>query len=258
MGSNPRPFRRFLFQRDLLFLFLLASFAGAATPPKVTSVPAPRRVLFVGNSLVASNEGIHVHLKKLAASDPLAGAELVTGLIARGGAALADHGTELAAALRPRTWDLVVLQGQSTEPIDPGRAARFREAVRLSSDLARASGARAALFMTWGFADQPGMTRLLSESAVGAGNDAGILVLPVGLAFERSRAERPRLAVHTPDNVHPSLAGTYLATCVVYAALFGRSAEGLSYTARLAREDAAFLQRVAWETVRTFIGSDPP
>ncbi|MBE0622803.1 MAG: hypothetical protein IH605_19600, partial [Burkholderiales bacterium] len=49
---------------------------------------------------------------------------------------------------------------------------------------------------------------------------------------------------------------TYLAACVVYASLYGKSPVGNSYDyfGEVDKETAAFLQRVAEETVRKFYG----
>ena len=78
------------------------------------------------------------------------------------------------------------------------------------------------------------------------------LVIPAGLAFARSIAKQPELNLYVPDKRHPSLAGTYLATCVVFAALTGRSPVGNPYTAGIDPPTAKFLQTVAWETVQEY------
>jgi hypothetical protein len=49
-----------------------------------------------------------------------------------------------------------------------------------------------------------------------------------------------------------AIGGTYLAACTFYAALHRQNPEGLSYTAGLDPDDAAFLQRVAWDTVEAY------
>jgi hypothetical protein len=56
------------------------------------------------------------------------------------------------------------------------------------------------------------------------------------------------------DKRRPSAAGTYLASCVVFAALTGRSPVGNSYLAKVDAQTAAFLQNVAWETVQEYYG----
>ena len=59
---------------------------------------------------------------------------------------------------------------------------------------------------------------------------------------------------HFHNQGHPDLIGTYLAACVTYAALYGRSPVGnpYDYYGKIDRETAAFLQQVAEDTVRSF------
>lgn len=64
--------------------------------------------------------------------------------------------------------------------------------------------------------------------------------------------KQPELNLYAPDKRHPSLAGTYLATCVVFAALTGRSPVGNSYLAGIDAPTAQLLQTVAWETVQEY------
>ena len=77
-------------------------------------------------------------------------------------------------------------------------------------------------------------------------------MIPAGLAFARAISKQPELNLYAPDKRHPSLAGTYLASCVVFAALTGRSPVGTSYLAGVDAPTAAFLQTVAWETVQEY------
>jgi hypothetical protein len=65
----------------------------------------------------------------------------------------------------------------------------------------------------------------------------------------------PKTAIFIGNNKrHPSLAGTYLASCVVYAALTGRSPVGNSCNAGIDAPTATFLQTVAWGTVQDHYG----
>lgn len=106
--------------------------------------------------------------------------------------------------------------------------------------------------MSWAYADKPEMTAQLAEAYTIAGNDNNALVIPAGLAFARAISKQPELNLYAPDKRHPSLAGTYLASCVVYAALTGRSPVGNSYVAGIDAPTATFLQTVAWETVQKY------
>jgi hypothetical protein len=96
------------------------------------------------------------------------------------------------------------------------------------------------------------MTAQLAEAYTTAGNANNALVIPAGLAFARAVAKQPELNLYVADKRHPSLAGTYLATCVVFAALTGRSPVGNPYTAGIDPPTAKFLQTVAWETVQEY------
>jgi uncharacterized protein DUF4886 len=79
-----------------------------------------------------------------------------------------------------------------------------------------------------------------------------VFVIPAGLAFARAVAQRPDLNLYAADKRHPSLMGTYLAACTVYASLFKKSPVGVKYTAGLDETAAKFLQTVAWETVQDY------
>ena len=60
------------------------------------------------------------------------------------------------------------------------------------------------------------------------------------------------------DRKHPSLAGTYLSTAVVYATIFGKDPTSVAYApAGLTPEDATFLRRVAFATVRAYSATPP-
>lgn len=62
--------------------------------------------------------------------------------------------------------------------------------------------------------------------------------------------------LYKKDIKHPSLAGTYLAACMFYAAFYQQSPIGLPYTADLSHADATILQRVAWETLVSYSRSN--
>jgi hypothetical protein len=86
------------------------------------------------------------------------------------------------------------------------------------------------------------------------------LLVPVGLAWERVRRERPDLDLYIADGSHPNVHGTYLAACTFFVALTGRDPRGLSNAgmSEIEPEHARFLQEVAWQTVRPFLNGDTP
>jgi hypothetical protein len=61
----------------------------------------------------------------------------------------------------------------------------------------------------------------------------------------------PKLILHGADHKHPSATGTYLAACVFYATIFGKSPEGLpGRIGGMSDGEARRLQAIAWKSVQ--------
>jgi hypothetical protein len=246
--------------KRLFLAVALAASVSAFAHPEVAAVDPPKHVLFVGNSFSYYNNSLHGHVRALArAADPEHKKDYVFRSTTISGGYLIQHAADLPYELQSLQWDVVVLQGQSREPMasGPKHAKRFRDAARGFDGLIKASGAKTAFFMTWAYQDKPAMTAQLAEGYESIGNELHDLVVPVGLAFERSLEKRPSLVLHFKDHMHPSLAGTYLAACTFYGALYGKSPVGNPYTADLDPEVARYLQGIAWDTVRAYYGGRP-
>ncbi|MGI9272494.1 MAG: DUF4886 domain-containing protein [Woeseiaceae bacterium] len=216
-------------------------------PVAATLIPvdaAPKQVLFVGNSFTYYNNSVHKHYRALRNEN---NADGTARMLAISGGSLAEHEGGLRRMLEAGQWDTVVLQGYSNGPITPGKAEQFREAARDYAAIIRHNGAEPVFFMTWAYTSLPQMTAELDEAYTAIGVELDAKVVPVGLAFARALSLRPDLDLVTNDDKHPTMAGTYLASCTFYAALHGESPEGLQYSAGLAEKDAAFLQQVAWQ-----------
>lgn len=237
----------------LLAALLLPAITAAGDPrPKYQS---PDSILFVGNSFTLYNNAIYTHLRGLLmAHDPASRRSILLKSMTISGAVLADHAGGLNQMLELRPWDVVVLQGHSREAIDEDQAGGFAETLSEFSEQIRAVDARPVLFMTWAYADQPGMTPQLDRAFTRLGSDFEMQVVPVGLAFARALETIPGLDLHTADRIHPSLAGTYLAAAVFYASLYGRSPATLDYDAGLPAETARSLREIAWSSVVDYRG----
>jgi hypothetical protein len=252
----------------LLAFVLVAQAAAAAAPVvKQPQVDSPRRILFVGNSYFYYNDSLHNHVRRMVvAADPSIEKALQYKSATIGAAPLAHH--DVKGLLAPgrlgmkQPYDIVILQGNSGDALAPERRAAFREKVlEFSADIAK-TGAKTALYMIHAYVApnkdaSPDMIRKVEDMYVAAGNEAGALVIPVGLAFEEAYRQRPGIVLHkTYDGSHPDLIGTYLAACVVYASLYGKSPVGNSYDyyGKVDKDTAAFLQRVAEQTVKRFFG----
>ena len=252
-----------------LSTLLLASLAVAGSLPavKAPQVDTPTRVLFVGNSYMYYGDSLHNHVRRMViAADPGLEKKMAYKSATIGGASLADHNidylTEPGRIGVKEPFQLVILQGGSSEPLSEKRRARFREKVIEFNQVITGRGGKTALYMTHAYVKphkraKPENIRLTEELYVSVGNEVGALVIPVGLAFEEAYRRRPDLKLHKDyDGSHPELIGTYLAACTVYAAVYGKSPVGNSYDyfGKIDKDTAAFLQQVAADTVKKFYG----
>ena len=237
----------------LTALSILVCGLASCTPNREHRVvQSPDRLLFVGNSFTYFHNGVENHVRKLAASaipPRLIQADSNT----QGGATLKiQYGrSDVHAMIREGAYDIVILQGDIPElaehSVEP-----FFEHARLFDKEIRNAGAKTMFFMTWPYERLNWIT--LDEIAK-AHNDISTQlnapVAPVGMAFQRSQAERPDLDMLGRDKEHESIHGTYLAACVIYASLFEENPQGLAYAPEgVSAEKASFLQRIAWETVQ--------
>lgn len=209
----------------------------------------PDKVLFVGNSFTYYNNGLHQHYEAIVES---ANGLLHSRIMTISGGHLPEHIAGLPSLAASDDWDVVVLQAYSKGPINDDTARAFRKAAKQLVRVIRDNGASPVFFMTWAYIDEPEMTALLDDAYTSIGKKLDAQVVPVGLAFERAIQQRPDLKLRIADRKHPTRAGTYLAACTFYAALHQQNPEGLSYTAGLDPDDAAFLQRVASDTVDAY------
>lgn len=248
--------------------------ARAAQAPKVTALAErPKTILYVGNSFFYYNDSMHKYVAGLvAAADPEHKSEYRSTSITISGGGLNWH--DIESYFKPggvasysfvgdneirfntfeKPFDVVIMNDCSQCPVHPKLAGLFHEYARKHAATVRRHGAKPVLFMTWAYRDHPEMTAQLAEQYTIAANANDALVVPAGLAFAKALARNPKLVLHDADKRHPSLAGTYLAACTIYASLYGTSPAGLAYTGGLDLESARFLQEIAWETVREYYG----
>lgn len=229
----------------LLAAALLVVLSACGTSIQSALFPEPSsRVLFIGNSYTDYNGGLDLELKGLDTS-------IAAQRIAVGGYTLQDHWNsgEALQALGAQKWDFVVLQEQSQTAVTGHAlfaqyAAKFVQAIR-------AAGAEPVLMMTWQRPDsvQFGVTtQSLANAYYDAGNRYGARVAPAGIAFANALWQRPSIVLNSEDG-HPTPQGSYLAACVLYATLYGKSPVGLRYTAQgITTDERDFLQRVAAES----------
>ncbi len=131
-----------------------------------------------------------------------------------------------------------------------------------SPDYAKAmfktSGAKNIDLEQWSGQHKAGLVGGIDGAYFDIAKELNAQVAPVGVAWKKALAADPKLALHQPDKSHPNPTGSYLAACVFYATLFDKSPVGLPgelrkggrVLVRVAPDEAAALQEIAWQTVQ--------
>ena len=158
------------------------------------------------------------------------------------------------------TWDLVVLQDQSQVPGFGAPQPQYLDSLagaKTLAALAGAAGATPVLFMTWGYRSGDSLNDFLfpdystmqghlqagyeAYAANAATPELPVYVAPVGLAFQQIHdaaaaaggpPDAPGTAFHAlyaGDGSHPSQRGSYLAACVMFVTVTGRSVAALEW-----------------------------
>ena len=184
-------------------------------------------VLFVGNSY---SFGVPKAFEKVARKHRK---KVVVGNVTNGGWTLEQHVKDGAALkeIRKGGWDVVVLQEQSRIPsLSNTRERRMFPNVKVLADEARGQGAVPVLYQTWGYregdSDREGddfhaMTGRLREGYKEAAESAGgLLVVPVGDAWEREAWSGGLERLYQEDGSHPSRAGDKITAETFFQTLF--------------------------------------
>lgn len=238
-----------------------------------------KKVLFLGNSYTFANN-LPEKVSLLASSF---GDSVYFDSSTPGGYKLMDHVTNptTLAKINAEDWDFVVIQAQSQEPAKhPTQlatevlpyATQLNELIKSNN-----SCTETVFYMTWGrkygdaynCATWPpvctflGMQERLMSGYMTMAEENNSTVAPVGLSWKHAMDNDPDslINLYSGDNSHPSLSGSYLTACVMYATLFQKSPFGSDYFAGLSELDALFLQQMANDVVLNqdynFTFSDP-
>ena len=240
------------------------------------------RALFIGNSYIYFNNV--PHLLSVLADSALEERRLETKMIVGPGFTLERHWADGGAlsTIEQGRWDYVILQEQSTfgDPPDAingvpkiNPPAMFHDHARRFDAVINDRGARTAFFLTWARQDSPDSQLLLNAGYLEIAEELSALVAPVGIAWRDALKVNASLPLYQSDRAHPAVAGSYLAACVLYSTLYGKSPEGLLSripadsagipdncmidhdpllalaAVDIGETDARFLQSIAWRAV---------
>lgn len=209
---------------------------------------APLRVLFIGSSLIYINS-LPAVLSGLSAQSTEA-RKIEVEDVTFPDWTLTRHwdAGKALSVIRNKHWDFVVLHPLGASDLKDKSTALFDAEIRKV-------GAKTIIFAKFppirsGQLDNPDKYIADWEPTISA---LGALNAPVGLAWmEAFKAGIPRRALYDFDGIHPTLAGTYLAACVFFSVIYGRSPEGLQppWAQGSGAPDAAVLNAAAWTAVQ--------
>lgn len=229
--------------------------------PQSCAAVAPLDVLFVGNSYMIQSDAPGFF--QAMAED--AGAQFHVERLAKGGKDFAYHQgrKQTEQVLASRSWDVVVLQSHSLDPLRNPEG--FVSAGKALITAVRAHGAEPWLFETWprrkghnlyNYMDEVGKTPREMLARVRAryaalGEDTGVPVARVGSAWMQLQEQHPELRPYLKDGAHPAEAGAYLSAAVVFTHLTERDPRGvLAPHGSVDEAEASVLLEVAADVVR--------
>jgi hypothetical protein len=213
---------------------VILAIAGWTASQEKSSGLRALRVLFLGNSYTYVNNVPEI-FSRLAESGLQQIVE--TRMVAPGGWRLKDHWEkgEALKALHGGRWDYVVLQEQSMlgmnyyvegRPRIAGDGVFRPYAEKWAAEIRRA-GAIPLFYLTWSRKAILEDQAALNYAYMSVARKSKAQVAPVGIAWENVRRRQPALDLYYSDGSHPSPAGSYLAACTFYSAVFHRSPVGL-------------------------------
>lgn len=264
------------------WILALCAVCFLGTPSVYAESPS---LLFIGNSYTYGNDLDQMTATLLESAGPDWQSTTATRH-AQGGAKFFQHlaeadgtngDTALRGYLQGAAFFAVMLQEQSQIPGFPQQNELYTQssaAFRGLNELVSNNGAHTMALMTWGrrtgdsqnafrYPDFKTMQGHLREgyfqyAREASTEDRAVMVIPAGLAFEKIYDDTVAAGqdpldesslfwkLYTGDGSHPSVHGTYLTACVIYASLTGQTLEGVSWApAGVDESQRAVLQSAA-------------
>jgi len=238
-----------------LFLVLLFGIWGCEEEiiPNLDTSKTDINVLFVGNSYTFYNSGVDFHLQKMLDADAKNDTSFNYSIqkVAFSSYTLQAHyqDTITTNKIKNKKWNMVVLQEQSTRPIN--NPALFLEyATKLDLEIKK-TNAKTVLFMTWAPKETPSEINTISASYLSVGSQIKAQVVPTGSVWDAFQKANPQINLYFTDNKHPSLAGTYLVSCAFYYSLFGKNPTSNQYLpVGLTLQDASAIRKGVYDYLR--------
>jgi hypothetical protein len=224
-------------------------------------------VLFIGNSYTSYNN-LPLLVKNLSTS---AGKTLNIDSNMPGGSPISSHLNDATtlSKISQGNWDYVILQEQSQIPtID---YYRYNDMYPAMTDLKSVIEqynpcAKIITYMTWGrrfggqqcdpsgtycspvFDNFNHMQDSLTSAYLEISEQLNIQCAPVGVTWQNILNDTT-LVLHSGDNSHPNIDGSYVAALTIFSSIWKKSSFGLTYTAGLTSQLAQYYQSKSDNTV---------
>jgi PKD repeat protein len=248
-------------KKSILILFLFCLSIGTLVAQNTLSV------LFIGNSYTSYN-----NLPQLVQSlSTSAGKTLNIDSSMPGGYLMSSHLNDATtfAKISQGNWDYVVLQEQSQIPtIDFYRDNDMYPAMTDLKALIEQYNpcAKIITYMTWGrryggqqcdpsgtycspvFANFNQMQNSLTSAYLEISEQLNVQCAPVGVVWQNILNNSTHV-LHSGDNSHPNMDGSYVAACTIFSSIWKQGASGLSYTAGLSSTLAQYYQLISDNTL---------
>ena len=224
-------------------------------------------VLFLGNSYSSYNN-LPQLVQSLSSS---AGKTLIIDSNMPGGMTISGHVNNATsiAKISQGNWDYVVIQEQSQIPsIDYYRYNEMYPAMTDLKSLIEQYNpcAKIITYMTWGrqyggqqcgpgatycspvFVDFNHMQDSLTSAYLEISEQLNIQCAPVGLTWQNILNDTT-LILHSNDNSHPNIDGSYVAALTIYSSIWKQPSNGIAFNAGLTQSRALYYQQMSDNTI---------
>jgi hypothetical protein len=255
---------RWILQLMLVTGVMTLSMAGSragADEKKQSQGKKPYKVYFIGHSLYGcGNVPSAVQFLSEAAD---VDRPINASVYLRGGGTHQNYWEtpEVLKRLRQEEWDMVIIAGNVNDMANPAKV--NLEYAKKLDDEARKRKIRVMEYLAWPWVNVTGdhvfEKRVKAQEAfnqpfIRLAKETGVTLVPCGPGLVNViKKDRKFLADFHYGDVHVSLLGSYFTACVIFAAIYDKSPEGLPsvfHEYKIDKETASILQRTAWETVQ--------
>jgi hypothetical protein len=209
------------------------------------------QVLFVGNSLTYTND-LPALIKELAAMD---GISLTYDEILLPDYSLEDHWNDgnVQAVIKKKHYDIMVAQqGPSALPESQELLKKYAQKF---ADECVAANTQLNLYMVWPSKSRSFDLDNVIVSYTQAALQTGASFSPVGSAWKSVWEKHPDFQLHGPDDFHPFVNGSVLASMIIYASLQKKKDlnfiryDNASWKNKITRQDFEVLKDAALSTL---------